>query len=185
MVSASNLAADRVRPADGAVSTDGEPQHGSGLGGQLSQAGSLLRVFNCQIEPHHGRQPDESYHYTGPHLSEYDRTKWEAHYSVALPMMLIGAGQGLAFAPLTSFGLAGVRGEDAGAASGLVNTAHQLGMGTGLAILVAASAGAIDLTSRVASALTWGTGLLTLCLVVVLAVILPAQRRHGARPRRA
>ena len=67
---------------------------------------------------------------------------------VALPMVLIGAGQGLAFAPLTSFGIGGVRREDAGAASGLVNTAHQLGMATGLAILVAASAGAGDLPAR-------------------------------------
>jgi EmrB/QacA subfamily drug resistance transporter len=74
--------------------------------------------------------------------------------AVALPMVLIGAGQGLAFAPLTSFGIIGVRGEDAGAASGLVNTAHQLGMATGLAVLVAASAGAADLTDRVATALT-------------------------------
>ena len=36
---------------------------------------------------------------------------------VALPMVLIGAGQGLAFAPLTSFGIIGVRAADAGAAS--------------------------------------------------------------------
>jgi hypothetical protein len=68
--------------------------------------------------------------------------------AVALPMVLIGAGQGLAFAPLTSFGMAGVRAEDAGAASGLVNTAHQLGMATGLAVLVATSADAVDLTPR-------------------------------------
>ena len=92
---------------------------------------------------------------------------------VALPMVLIGAGQGLAFAPLTGFGIVGVPAEDAGAASGLVNTAHQLGMATGLAILVAASSGAADLTTGVATALTWGTGLLALCLVVVLAVVLP------------
>jgi EmrB/QacA subfamily drug resistance transporter len=98
--------------------------------------------------------------------------------AVALPMVLIGAGQGLAFAPLTTFGLAGVRGEDAGAASGLVNTAHQLGMATGLALLVAASAKATGLVARVSTALTWGSALLALCLVVVLAVIVPAQRRH-------
>jgi hypothetical protein len=98
--------------------------------------------------------------------------------AVALPMVLIGAGQGLAFAPLTSFGMAGVRAEDAGAASGLVNTAHHLGMATGLAVLVATSADAVDLTTRVATALTWGTGLLALCLAVVLAIVLPAQRRH-------
>ena len=100
---------------------------------------------------------------------------------VALPMVLIGAGQGLAFAPLTSFGIVGVRADDAGAASGLVNTAHQLGMATGLAALVAASADAADLTVRVATALGWGSGLLALCLVVVLAVIVPARRpQHPA-----
>lgn len=96
---------------------------------------------------------------------------------VALPMVLIGAGQGLAFAPLTTFGIAGVRGEDAGAASGLVNTAHQLGMALGLAALVAAAANATPLVSQVSVALTWAAGLLALCLVVSLAVIVPAHRR--------
>lgn len=38
----------------------------------------------------HGTLPDESYCYEGPHLSEYDRTKWLAHYRVALPMMRAG-----------------------------------------------------------------------------------------------
>ena len=97
--------------------------------------------------------------------------------AVALPMVLIGAGQGLAFAPLTTFGIVAVRGEDAGAASGLVNTAHQLGMALGLAALVAAAANATQLVSQVSLALTCGTGLLTLCLIVVLAVIVPAQHR--------
>ena len=32
-----------------------------------------------------GEVPDETYRYDGPHLSEYDRTKWIAHYRVALP----------------------------------------------------------------------------------------------------
>ena len=39
--------------------------------------------------------------------------------AIALPMILIGAGQGLAFAPLTSAGISGVQAEDAGAASGI------------------------------------------------------------------
>ena len=43
---------------------------------------------------------------------------------LALPMILIGAGQGLAFAPLTSAGIAGTEASDAGAASGLVNVFH-------------------------------------------------------------
>jgi nucleoside-diphosphate-sugar epimerase len=32
-----------------------------------------------------GALPDETYHYEGPHLSNYDRTKWIAHYRVAVP----------------------------------------------------------------------------------------------------
>jgi EmrB/QacA subfamily drug resistance transporter len=99
---------------------------------------------------------------------------------VALPMVLIGAGQGLAFAPLTSFGIAGAQAADAGAASGLVNTAHQLGIATGLAVLVAASASAADLALRVSTALTWGSGLLLGALVVAVAVIVPADRKRHA-----
>lgn len=37
-----------------------------------------------------GRLVDESYRYEGPHLSEYDRTKWLAHYQVAEPMIRAG-----------------------------------------------------------------------------------------------
>ena len=37
-----------------------------------------------------GRVVDESYRYDGPHLSEYDRTKWLAHYEVAEPLARAG-----------------------------------------------------------------------------------------------
>jgi nucleoside-diphosphate-sugar epimerase len=47
---------------------------------------STLAVFSDT----HGRIVDESYRYDGPHLSEYDRTKWLAHYEVALPLMKQG-----------------------------------------------------------------------------------------------
>jgi len=33
---------------------------------------------------------DEAYRYGGAHLSEYDRTKWAAHYDVAVPMQQAG-----------------------------------------------------------------------------------------------
>jgi dihydroflavonol-4-reductase len=36
------------------------------------------------------RMVDESHHFTGRHLTEYDRTKWQAHYEVALPMIEAG-----------------------------------------------------------------------------------------------
>jgi nucleoside-diphosphate-sugar epimerase len=47
---------------------------------------STLAVFSDT----HGRVVDETYRYHGPHLSEYDRTKWVAHYEVADPMIAQG-----------------------------------------------------------------------------------------------
>lgn len=110
--------------------------------------------------------------------------------AVAAPMVAIGAGQGLAFAPLTSTGIADVAPADAGAGSGLVNTFHQLGMALGLGILVTASAHAgtgaasapIALTDQVSTALTAGTILLALSLAVTLAIILPTDRRRRRSP---
>jgi hypothetical protein len=67
---------------------------------------------------------------------------------VALPVILIGAGQGATLSPLTAAGIAGVAGEDAGAASGLVNVAHQLGGSLGLGILVTVFAAAGDGLAR-------------------------------------
>jgi nucleoside-diphosphate-sugar epimerase len=38
----------------------------------------------------HGHEVDETYRYYGKHLSEYDRTKWAAHYEVAEPLIKAG-----------------------------------------------------------------------------------------------
>jgi nucleoside-diphosphate-sugar epimerase len=38
----------------------------------------------------HGRLVDETYRHDGPWLTLYDRTKWQAHYEVALPAMRSG-----------------------------------------------------------------------------------------------
>jgi EmrB/QacA subfamily drug resistance transporter len=100
---------------------------------------------------------------------------------VALPMAVLGVGQGLALSPLTLAGVSGVAPEDAGAASGLVNASHQLGGSLGLALLVvvySASAGhhgstAADLAHRVAACLNLSAGLLGLSLLVALVCILP------------
>jgi len=37
-----------------------------------------------------GKVVDETYQFSGKHISEYDRTKWAAHYEVALPMIKAG-----------------------------------------------------------------------------------------------
>lgn len=113
---------------------------------------------------------------------------------VALPMVLIGAGQGAALGPFTAAGIAGVTAEDAGAASGLVNVAHQLGGSLGLSVLVTvfAAAGATGLTAnallahRVSAALTAGSGMLVLAFGLVVALIVrPAGARKSAAPRPA
>jgi hypothetical protein len=51
-------------------------------------------------------------------------------------MLLLGAGLGVAFVPLTSASLAGVAPEDSGAASSMVNVMQQVGGSLGLAALV-------------------------------------------------
>lgn len=67
----------------------------------------------------------------------------EASYlgGVLLPMLLVGFGQGWVLAPLTVAGVAGVEHSNAGAASGVLNVAHQVGATLGLAILVVVYAG--------------------------------------------
>lgn len=37
-----------------------------------------------------GRVVDENYRFDGKHLTQYDRTKWEAHYHVAVPLQQAG-----------------------------------------------------------------------------------------------
>jgi hypothetical protein len=103
---------------------------------------------------------------------------------VALPMLLVGAGQGLAFAPMTTFGIAGASAADAGAASGVVNTFHQVGMSLGLGILVAVAAASdapgaapvVALAAEVSAALIGATVLLGLALVLALTLIPPRRR---------
>jgi EmrB/QacA subfamily drug resistance transporter len=52
------------------------------------------------------------------------------------PMLIFGVGMGIAFVPLTTVSLAGVRPEDSGAASSMVNVMQQVGGALGLAVLV-------------------------------------------------
>ena len=105
---------------------------------------------------------------------------------IALPLVLIGLGMGAALAPLTAAGISGVDPADAGAASGLVNAAQQLGVSLGISILVtvAASSGAPAgtglelhgaargaLADSVATALTGSAALLALGLAVIAAAL--------------
>ena len=71
------------------------------------------------------------------------------------PMVLFGAGMGVVFVPLTTASLSGVRPEDSGAASSMVNVMQQLGGSVGLAVLVAVFGTASrDATARPAAGLS-------------------------------
>ncbi|WP_211099985.1 MFS transporter [Acuticoccus kandeliae] len=112
-----------------------------------------------------------------------DATYWA---DLGAPMLLIGLGNGAALGPLTVAGVAGVDNEDQGAASGLVNVAHQLGGSLGLAVLVTVFAAFADREggSLIASlgAATFGEALLmAVGLVLTLAFIRPAEMRRAAR----
>jgi len=96
---------------------------------------------------------------------------------VALPMLLIGAGQGLSLGPLTLAGMRGVAPRDAGAASGVLNAAQQLGLSLGLAALVvvfAAAAPARATDAREALALQINAALAATMALLALAAVFAA-----------
>jgi len=106
---------------------------------------------------------------------------------VALPMILVGVGQGGALGPLTASGGARVSANDAGAASGLVNVAHQLGGSLGLGALVvvaafAASTGAMSPVEhhahQIGAALRAAAFVLAAALVVVVLFIVRHQNAN-------
>lgn len=97
---------------------------------------------------------------------------------IALPMILIGFGQGLVLGPLTAAGIVDVDPRNAGAASGLVNVSHQIGSALGLSVLVAVAGigsdgldGTALLAHRVSTALTVGTLLLAVATILALGFI--------------
>src|SRR5258708_35275688 len=58
------------------------------------------------------------------------------------PLLILGLGLGLIFAPAISLGTARLRGQDTGAGSPLVNTTQQVGGAAGIALLRTLAAGA-------------------------------------------
>lgn len=110
------------------------------------------------------------------------------------PLIVMGAGAGLIFQPFTTLGLSGVEVRDAGAASGLVNVAHQTGASLGLAVLIAVFEAANRPMKPAGSAfahaisvsITGSAVFLAASLLVVLILLLPAgsPRRSAASETR-
>jgi EmrB/QacA subfamily drug resistance transporter len=106
-----------------------------------------------------------------------------------LPVMaLLGIGAGLAFPALMTLAMSGVTGENAGLASGLVNTTAQIGAALGLAVLATLSAARTETLAAAGSgakdALTGGyhlafwtaAALIVVSIVVALTVLAPARQ---------
>jgi EmrB/QacA subfamily drug resistance transporter len=107
------------------------------------------------------------------------------------PMLLLGAGMGVVFVPLTMASLSGVRPEDSGAASSMVNVMQQVGGSLGLAVLVTAASSATGSAARLtaaaqaavvhgmSSAFTLAALFDVLALVVVLTVMRAGRAELG------
>ena len=112
---------------------------------------------------------------------------------VAPSMLLLGLGAGTAFPALMNLAMSGATQQDAGLASGLVNTTAQVGGALGLAVLATLStsrSNALKASGHpIASALTTGyhlafwvaAALVSCAIAVVLAAVDPGGAPAGAR----
>jgi sugar phosphate permease len=103
-------------------------------------------------------------------------------------MILIGIGNGTAMAPLTAAGVHGVEPRDQGAASGVVNVAHQLGGSIGLSVLIVvfasaakpAASAATAIGHQISAAMLGAAVMNIVAIALAAAFILPASRSNGA-----
>ncbi|MDN4614099.1 MFS transporter [Leifsonia sp. F6_8S_P_1B] len=108
---------------------------------------------------------------------------------VLLPLLVLGIGQGIAIILLTQFGMADVPADQAGAGSGLVNTAHQLGGSVGLAVLAGVFIAAGGDRAAIAAQVTGyqavfhvAAGFYALAVVVGVVMLVAARRARRSAP---
>lgn len=95
---------------------------------------------------------------------------------IALPMLIIGVGQGLSLSPFTAAGVANTNLQDAGAASGVVNVMHQIGGSIGLSILVATQSMFKSPVFGFQHAIQVGAVMLLLSTMCIILLIIPVDK---------
>ncbi|AJY78031.1 MFS transporter [Paenibacillus beijingensis] len=100
-------------------------------------------------------------------------------------LAIMGIGTGMALQPFTSLGLSDVDSRDTGAASGLINVAHQSGSSLGLAVLITVFDAAIRTTGQpsklqfahaISDSILGSAVFITSALVATLFYLLPAHQ---------
>lgn len=89
---------------------------------------------------------------------------------VGIPMILLGLGQGLSMSPLTNLGIYNTKAENSGAASGLVNVAHQVGGSIGLSTMVVFSRNSVSMISIFHTSMIVGLSFIVIMTVVSLII---------------
>jgi hypothetical protein len=108
--------------------------------------------------------------------------------------VVVGAGVAVCFPALMTLAMSGATQEDAGLASGLINTTAQVGGALGLAVLATVSASRTDdlledgestlsaLTSGYHAAFLIGAALVVAAIIVAVAVLRPAGKAEQTAP---
>ena len=94
-------------------------------------------------------------------LSNYENGYWQ---TIFIPMIILGLGQGLILAPVTSAGVHEAPDNLAGIASGVTNTMHQIGGPIGLSLIISTT---IDFQNKI-----WIMVAFTLISILVVCTIL-------------
>ncbi|MFE0624840.1 MFS transporter [Priestia aryabhattai] len=87
---------------------------------------------------------------------------------IAIPMILLGLGQGFSMSPLTNLGIVNTKTEDAGVASGLVNVFHQIGGSLGISIMVSAGSNITNPVTSLHVGMLIGTIMVLFALLISL-----------------
>ncbi|MBV7390508.1 MFS transporter [Enterococcus sp. ALS3] len=96
---------------------------------------------------------------------------------IAIPMMIIGIGQGFSLSPLTASGIAHTTADEAGAASGVVNMVHQIGGSIGLSVVIAFSSAVTNPVSSFRLQMLIATIFIVISLLAAIFFVLPQSKK--------